>query len=109
MLRARRMSFNVIEEADGVSFWVRVSPRASKNEVEGPHGDALRVRLTAPPVDGEANKALTKLFAKYFGVAKSRIEILQGESARNKRVRIRGLRIADLAVLGNAGSWPTST
>jgi uncharacterized protein (TIGR00251 family) len=68
---------------------VRVQPRAARSEIAGLHGDRLRVRLQAPPVDGRANEALTRLLASVFDVARSRIVIEHGLGGRDKRVRIR--------------------
>lgn len=67
---------------------VLIQPRASKDEVVGPHGDQLKIRITAPPVDGKANQHLTRFLAKTFRVAKSQIHIESGETGRHKRVRI---------------------
>lgn len=68
---------------------VKVIPRSSKNEVVGEMDDGiLKVKLTAPPVDGEANKALIKLLADYFGVSKSSVRILKGERGKVKVVEI---------------------
>ena len=74
-----------------MTFEVRVAPRASRNAIAGVHEGALKVSLTAPPVEGAANEALRKLFAKALGVPKSSIEIIRGERTRNKVLRIRGV------------------
>jgi len=79
------------EEKDGVSFKVRVQPRASKNQVAGLFEDALRVRLTAPPVDGEANEACRAFLADLLSVSRSQVEILSGLTGRNKVVKIKGV------------------
>lgn len=68
---------------------LHLQPRASKDEFVGPHGDAYKVRITAPPVDGKANAHLVKFLAKAFGVPKNNVEILTGESSREKRVKIK--------------------
>lgn len=68
---------------------VRVQPRASRDEIVGPHGDSLKVRITAPPVDGKANAHLIKYLAKAFGVARSCVELIAGETGREKRLRIK--------------------
>ena len=81
----------VQEGDDSVTFEVRVAPRASRNAIAGVHEGALKVSLTAPPVEGAANEALRKLFAKALGVPKSSIEIIRGERTRNKVLRIRGV------------------
>jgi len=78
-----------IEPDDGgVHLSVRVQPRASRNEVVGTHGDALKIRLTAPPVDGAANDALIKFLAKRLGCGRSTISIEHGYSGRLKRLWI---------------------
>ncbi|BEQ14475.1 DUF167 domain-containing protein [Desulfoferula mesophila] len=79
------------KEALGASLAVRVAPRASRNELAGVEAGALKVRLTAPPVEGAANQALVKLLAKSLGVAKGKISVVSGERSRNKRVLVEGL------------------
>ena len=68
---------------------VRVQPRASRSEFAGVHGDRVRVRLQAPPVDGRANAALVEFLAEAFGVPRARVTIEHGLAGRDKRVRIR--------------------
>ena len=70
---------------------VRVQPRASRNEVAGLVGETLKIRLTAPPVEGEANDACLAFLAKLLDLAPSRLAIIQGDRSRNKVVRITGL------------------
>jgi uncharacterized protein (TIGR00251 family) len=77
--------------ADGIILTVRVVPRASRTEVQGVHGDALKIRLQAPPVEGKANRALVDFLADALGVSRSSVEILTGDTSRNKRVLIRGI------------------
>lgn len=67
---------------------VRVQPKASRDEIIGPYEDVLKIRITAPPVDGKANSHLIQFLAKTFGVPKSRVEIISGETGRVKRLRI---------------------
>jgi hypothetical protein len=67
---------------------VRVQPRAKRDELIGPQGGHLKVRITAPPVDGKANDHLCRFLAKEFGVPQSRVELLAGDQTRLKRVRI---------------------
>ena len=74
---------------DGVIFKVFVQPRSSKNTICGLHGDALKIKLTAPPVDNAANQMCTKFLAKLLGVPKSSIEILSGQTGRTKQVLLR--------------------
>ncbi|MBM4467450.1 MAG: YggU family protein [Chloroflexi bacterium] len=68
----------ITEVEGGVTFAVRVVPRASRNEIVGVQGDALKVRLTAPPVEGKANEALVAFLAQRLGVRKSQVEIVAG-------------------------------
>jgi uncharacterized protein (TIGR00251 family) len=86
----------VKEEKDGVSFKVRVQPRASKNQVAGLFEDALRIRLTAPPVDGEANEACRAFLAGLLSVGKSQVEIMSGHTGRNKVVKIKGVTVPEV-------------
>jgi uncharacterized protein (TIGR00251 family) len=83
--------FKITEAGGGVTFAVRVVPRASKDEIVGIHGDALRVRLTAPPVEGKANEALIAFLAQRLGVRKSQVEIMAGATSRRKMIRIVGV------------------
>ena len=74
-----------------VSFAVRVQPRASRDEIAGEWQDALKIRLTAPPVDNRANEALRRLLAARLKVPLSAVRITAGERSRTKRVEIRGV------------------
>lgn len=67
---------------------VRVQPRAGRDEIVGLLGGALKVRITAAPVDGKANTHLLRFLAKCFGVPPSRVELISGATGRNKRLRI---------------------
>lgn len=85
------------QAADGsVVLALHIQPGAKKTELAGLHGEALKIRLAAPPVDGKANAALLAFLAKACGVSKSAVELVSGETSRSKRVRVRG---ADTAVL----------
>jgi uncharacterized protein (TIGR00251 family) len=84
---------------DTVTIDVRVVPRASRSEIVGRVNGALKVRISAPPVDGAANAELIKLLAKKFGVAKSDIFIIAGESSRSKRIKIHNLSQSKLDAL----------
>ena len=86
---------------DGIRFTVRVQPRASRNELGGAHGEALKVRLTSPPVDGAANAALIDFLASSLDVSRRAVRIVSGEASRTKVVEIDG--IAPAAVERLAG------
>jgi uncharacterized protein (TIGR00251 family) len=81
----------VKEIAGGATFAVKVHPRARKNAVTGMVGDALKLALTAPPVDGKANQAVIEFFADLFAIPRSSVTIASGETSRNKIVRVSGL------------------
>ena len=67
---------------------VRIQPRANRDEIAGQHGNRLKIRLRAPPVDGKANESLIRFVAELCGVAKANVEIISGTSGRDKRVRV---------------------
>jgi uncharacterized protein (TIGR00251 family) len=75
-------------EGQALVLDIRVQPRASRDEVAGPSGDRLKIRLQAVPVDGKANQQLLKFLAGVCGVAKSAVKLLSGATSRNKRIRI---------------------
>jgi uncharacterized protein (TIGR00251 family) len=83
----------------GVRIRVRVQPRASRTEIVGEHDGALRIRVAAPPVEGEANAELVRFLAKRLGVAKSRMRIVAGATGRAKTVEIDGLSAGSAAAL----------
>ncbi len=91
-----------VQAADGsLILTLHIQPGARKTEIAGLHGEALKIRLAAPPVDGKANAALLGFLAKACGVSKSAVELVSGDTSRAKRVRLRG---ADPArVTGLAG------
>ena len=80
----------------GVRFKVRLQPKARANEVVGMFGDALKVRVTAPPVDGAANEALVELLATTFGIPRSAITIIAGLRSRSKVVELASVTEADV-------------
>lgn len=82
---------DILKNDSSITFSVRVIPRASRSEIVGEHDGSLKTRLAAPPVDGAANAELIKLFARKFNVSKSDIEIIGGETSKNKRIKIANL------------------
>ena len=67
---------------------VKIVPGSSKNKIVGVYNNALKIAITSPPVDGKANKKCIAYLAKYFDVAKSKIEIISGQTSKNKLIRI---------------------
>ena len=79
----------------GVLIAVQVQPRASRTEYAGRHGDALKIRIAAPPVDDAANEELVRFLARHLGVARSAITIRSGATGKRKRVRVEGIAVED--------------
>jgi uncharacterized protein (TIGR00251 family) len=86
----------VRDVAGGATLRVRVSPRAPRDEVAGERNGALVVRLTAPPVEGQANAALVRFLARHLGVALSAVSVAQGAKTRDKVLLVAGARADDL-------------
>ena len=84
-----------------VTFSVRVQPRSSKNEICGIYGDAIKIKLTSPPVEGEANEGLIKFLSDILKISKGQIEIISGHKSRTKSIKIIGVtkeKVADLLI-----------
>ena len=79
------------ESPTSVSFAVKVHPRAKKDSITGELGDALKVSLTAPPIEGRANQACVEFFANLLKVPRSSVTIASGQTSRNKVIRVAGL------------------
>ena len=77
--------------SDGCTVTVKATPRANRSEITGADPDWLRVRLQAPPVDGKANTELAALFASIFSIPKRAVELLSGDTARLKRIKLHGV------------------
>ena len=88
--------FSIRDDSTGVGFAVRVHPRAKKNAITGILGDALKVSLTAPPVEGKANEACIEFFANLLKVPRSSVTITSGLTSRNKVVRIQGMAAEEI-------------
>jgi uncharacterized protein (TIGR00251 family) len=92
----------------GVTLAVRVTPRAHKNEIAGVQGDALKVRLAAPPVKGAANAALCAFLAEQLGVRRNAVTLIAGQTSRQKVVRVEGVMVDEVrtrlgVLMGNGG------
>lgn len=92
----------VQERGGAIAFAVRVTPRASRDAIEGAYQGALKVRLTAPPVDDRANEALIDLLAERLNVPKSAVRIVAGAKSRTKQVEVAGARRAQIIEIVNA-------
>ena len=75
---------------------IYLQPKSSKNEVTGPYRDGIKVKVTAPPMEGKANEALVRFLAKKFGISPSRIEIIKGLHSREKTLRISATLLDEL-------------
>jgi uncharacterized protein (TIGR00251 family) len=82
--------------ADGLLLRVKLQPRASTNEILGPMGDELRIRVTAPPVDAAANDALLCLLADRLDCPRSQMELIRGHTSRHKLIALRGLELSNV-------------
>jgi uncharacterized protein len=84
------------ETSAGITFAVKIQPRARRNAIVGELGDALKIALTAPPVEGRANEACIEFLADLLDVTRASITIVSGQSSRNKVVRIQGTTVRDI-------------
>jgi len=82
---------------DGARLTLHVQPRASRSAITGLHGEAIKVQLTAPPVEGKANQALVALLAKRLHLPKGSITVVQGDTGRDKVLHFAGVTCAELA------------
>jgi uncharacterized protein (TIGR00251 family) len=87
-------------EGDAILLTLHVQPGAKCSEIAGLHGDALKIRLAAPPVEGRANEALLGFLAECFRVPQRNVELKQGAQSRRKRVEVRGSAVAPESLLG---------
>jgi hypothetical protein len=85
------------ETAAGVLLQLRVQPRSSRNQLVGFQGEALKIKLTSPPVDGAANKACCAYLAKLFDLTQSEVELVTGGKSRDKRILLRGISLQKAA------------
>jgi uncharacterized protein (TIGR00251 family) len=85
-----------IERSEGVELRIHIQPRASKTEIVGLHGEALKIRIASPPVDGQANAELCRYLARHVGVAQQNVQLISGVSSRQKRVFIKGRTLIEI-------------
>ncbi len=91
------LSVSVRETGAGAVFHVRVVPRASRSGIAGVQNDALKLRITAPPVEGKANDECIRLLAEVLGVKKGQVTIIAGHASRTKTVAVEGLNAEQVA------------
>jgi len=88
---------NAVEPSQGgVRLQLHIQPRAARTEFAGRFGDALKVRIKSPPVDGSANDELVRFLAKSLGVPRARVELVAGHRGRRKTVRVSGVTVAQV-------------
>lgn len=90
------MMLHLTEISGGVRMEVKVQPRSSRNQVVGVQNGMLKIKLTAPPVEGEANAALIGFLADYLHIPRRAVQLLKGETSRHKLVEISGLCAEEL-------------
>lgn len=78
-------------DTDAISLFIHVQPKSSRTRIAGLHGDALKLCITAPPVDGKANAAVIGFFAKLFKIPKAAVTLASGETSRDKRLVLTGI------------------
>lgn len=83
--------------ADGVWLSLKVQPRASRNEIGEALGAELKVKVTAPPVDAAANEALVRFLAEVLGCPRGAVQLMRGQTARHKQIRITGMKADEIA------------
>lgn len=103
------MDLHPFLRADGADTLLSIvaKPRAREDAIEGIHGDALKVRVAAPPVDGAANEAIERFMASILGVGRSRVHVLRGAASRHKRLRVVGRTPAQVLLALGAHGLPT--
>ena len=84
------------QRPDGVCISLKVQPRASRNEIAGPIGNDLKIKVTAPPVDSAANEAVLEFLAEILRCRRNQLELLRGATSRHKQVLVRGLTAAQI-------------
>ena len=86
------------EDSDGVTLFIKATPRANANEIVGVAGAELRVKITAPPVDSAANEALVRFLAGELNIPRNQVQLVRGAAARHKAVKILGLKADEIRI-----------
>lgn len=95
------MSQAILQKGNGVLLKLHIQPGAKRTEFVGLHGEAYKLRIHAPPVDGKANKMIQTFLSDFFGIAKSSVQIISGETGRLKTVYLEGISQAQVQELIN--------
>lgn len=93
------LSHIIRQDTEGYVLTLHIQPNAKKTEIVGLHGDALKVRLQAPPIDGKANEALCSFLAEIFAVKRQSVVLLSGDTSRQKRVLIKQASTLPLSII----------
>ena len=88
--------WSIQETEDAVLFKIKVQPRSSKNQICGLQSDALKIKLTAPPVDGAANAAILRFLAEQLSIPQSALKIISGQTSQHKLIRAEGLKLEQI-------------
>ncbi len=83
---------------EAIRLHIFIQPKASKNEIIGPHSGLLKIKITAPPVDGKANEGLIEYLSDYFDIPKRNIIIIRGETSRKKTLELRGISLEQVHI-----------
>lgn len=89
-IKSKMTSIESVVKMERILFKVYLQPKSSKNEIVGPYRDGIKIRITAPPIEGKANQALIRLLAKEFSVTPSQVQIIKGHRSREKTLSISG-------------------
>ncbi|MCS7286765.1 MAG: DUF167 domain-containing protein [Anaerolineae bacterium] len=92
----RKIRFRITKAEKGAAFAVTVVPKAKRNEIVGRYGDAIKVKIAAPPEEGRANEELLSFLAEKLGVKREQLEIVAGASSRNKIISVTGMEPAEV-------------
>ena len=104
MTEVEKAPLDIQEDDTSITVKVHLQPRAKRDKIIGQHGDALKVSITAAPIEGQANDACVAFFARLLKMPKAKIVIVGGLGSRDKRVRLVGVKRADLEALIPAGA-----
>jgi uncharacterized protein (TIGR00251 family) len=91
-IKSKMTSIGSVVKMERILLKVYLQPKASKNEIVGPYRDGIKVRITAPPIEGKANKSLIQFLSKELGIPPSQVEIIKGQRAREKTLSISGIK-----------------